>query len=109
MQNSTSSVEQIIKDTIVTIDNREKEVKTIVNSIIVEKMLVDYQDLIHPDYKSWFAKRFYCLPMDQIHAAGQQARQNADNPQRYFTRTITNLYLKAGATKGGFQTPASKV
>ena len=100
-QSTTSSVSEIIKDTI---DNRtiglNKELKPIDNRIspsIVDRLLQDYQELIDPAYIPWFAKRFYPLGMDHIHQCASQARQDAKDPKRLFAYLIK----KAGATKLG--------
>ena len=69
------------------IANREKTT----SSVIVDRLLTDYSDLIDPNYKKWFAARFYNLPFDQIHRAASEARQDGANPQKLFSFIIRKL------------------
>mgnify|MGYP007100067716 CR=1 FL=1 len=62
------------------------------NSAIVDRLLEDYKDLIAPAYIKWFAKRFYTLPFDQIHACASEARHDGKDPQRMFSFLIKRKY-----------------
>jgi hypothetical protein len=59
--------------------------------LVVDMLLEDYKDLIDPNYVKWFAKRFYTLPFDLIHASAQEARQ-AKDPMRLFSFIINRKY-----------------
>lgn len=84
---TTPSVKEIIQDPIA---NRQsdKTIKPIANSLLVDRLLEDYSDLIAPDYTKWFAKRFYTMPFDIIHRAASEARHDGKNPQRLFVHLI---------------------
>lgn len=69
----------------------KNKIKPIANSTIVDRLLADYQDLIAPEYKKWFAARFYYLPFDSIHRAASEARHDGKNPQRLFAYLIKKI------------------
>lgn len=55
----------------------------------VNFLLQDYADLIDPNYKNWFAKRFYTIPFDVLHRFASEARQEArSDPKRLFAYLI---------------------
>lgn len=61
-------------------------------SALVDLLLADYTDLIDPAYQKWFAKRFYTIPFDQIHAAASEARHDGKDPKRMFSFLIKRKY-----------------
>lgn len=69
------------------IKNQEIKPNRLLDSTVVDKLLVQYQDLIDRNYIHWFAARFYTTPFDKIHAAASEAR-HATNPQRLFAFLI---------------------
>jgi hypothetical protein len=69
-----------------TIDNRGSK-----STVIVDQMLIDYQDLIEPSYKKWFASKFYNIPFDQLHRAASEARQDGKNSKRFFAFLVKKL------------------
>lgn len=59
---------------------------------LVDKMLEDCSDLIDPNYKKWFAVRFYTLSQEDIHRAASEARQDAlQSPQRLFAHIVNRI------------------
>lgn len=77
---------------------KEKELKPIANSLLVDNLLRDYEDLIIPTYTKWFAKRFYRLPFDQIHRAASEARQEGKDARKLFSFLINKAYSKSMLT-----------
>ena len=59
-------------------------------NVIVDQLLVDYQDLIEPSFKSWFAGRFRAIPFDQLHRFASEARQEGTNPKRLFAYKVAH-------------------
>lgn len=74
------------------IANRNKTLKPIANSLLVDQLLIDYGEFIDPAYKKWFAKRFYTMPFDVVHRCASEARQDGKNPQRLFAHLINKHY-----------------
>lgn len=74
------------------IANRDKILKPIGNSLLVDTMLEDCKDLIDPNYKKWFAARFYQLKPDMVQRAASEARQDAkQSSQRLFAHIIGKM------------------
>lgn len=82
----SSSIDYRTKKGTNSIDYRTIDKKQ--SSVIVDKLLEEYGDIIDPNYKQWFAARFYILPFDQIHRAASMARQEGNNSQKYFSHLI---------------------
>lgn len=61
------------------------------NSVIVDRLLEDYKDLIEPSYAKWFAKCFYDIQFDQLHRAASEARQDGKNQKRMFAFLVKKL------------------
>lgn len=57
-------------------------------SIIVDRLLDDYSELIDQRYAKWFAKHFYRLPFNAIHRAASEARHDGKDPKRLFAHLI---------------------
>ena len=103
MPDPTSSVEPKNQNTIVTIEQLIpkdlKDNRTIVTGCkIVDKLLAEYRDLIEPEYKSWFAKRFYVLGFAEIHTAAGKARNKARDPKHYFSKAISVMFNELKST-----------
>ena len=47
------------------------------NSKRVDLLIEDVKDLIDPDYRLWFVKRFYKLASDTVHRIAAQVREMA--------------------------------
>lgn len=58
------------------------------SSVIVDRLLQDYADLIDPHYQKWFAKRFYYIPFNQLHRAASEARNDGKDKRRLFAHLV---------------------
>ena len=75
------------------IANRDKVLKPIGNSLLVDRMLSDCGDLIDPRYLKWFAARFYHIKPEMVQRAASEARQDAkQSSQRLFAHIIGKMY-----------------
>ena len=97
MGNTTSSVQQIIKDTIDYSPIEHKQLNPIVpidyrnDSKIVDKLLEICSDIIDSRYKPWFAKRFYAVDKDSVLRAASIARKEGKNPQKHFADMVKTV------------------
>lgn len=84
---STSSVAELFQDTTVV---QLKEVKQ--NSCTVgetiDNLIVELQDLINPNFKAWYAKRFYALGKDEVLKRASLARADGFDKRKYFSVLI---------------------
>lgn len=69
------------------VKNQEVKPNRLLDSSVVDKLLIQYQDLIDRNYIHWFAARFYTTPFDKIHAAASEAK-HANDPMRMFAFLI---------------------
>ena len=73
-----SPISSVINQTQTTIDNRSKNILkpqlTIVDTKKVDHMLEESRDLIKPQFKGWFAKRFYQISPSRLQELCGMAR-----------------------------------
>lgn len=70
------------------IANRNKSLKPIANSLLVDQLLADYSSLIDVNYTKWFAARFYKLSPDRVSQCASEAKADGRNQQRLFAFLI---------------------
>lgn len=92
-QNTTSSVKEVLNNTNSPIASSQldKTSNPIGNSLLIDKLLRDYSELIDPNYTKWFAKRFYTIPFDLIHRCASEARADGKDPKRLFAHLINKI------------------
>ena len=96
-KSQVQSITHIIKD-INTIDNCKNKLKPIDNCTIginknsievVDQLLIECSDLIIPNWKPYFARKFYTLNRDRVMVLASQARQDSrTTPPRLFSYLI---------------------
>lgn len=98
MQNSTSSVQEIIQTLSTDTDNNRKKINinsTGINLSTDSGYWNDYyvdnlfSDLINPKFREWYCREFYRLGKAKVEALAALARKG-NHPQRYFSKLIKN-------------------
>lgn len=76
------------------IGNRIKNLKPIGNRQLVktvDQLLAEYDELIEPEYKKWFAEKFYLIHPDVVRRCASEAKQEGKNPKRLFSFLIKKV------------------
>lgn len=63
---------------------------------VVNRLLEDYQDLINPNFKPWYAKAFHVLGENTIIRLAVTAREIGKNKPALFSYLIRNQLKTAG-------------
>lgn len=62
------------------------------DSVVVDRLLQQYEDLIDVRYTAWFAKHFYPLTFETIHKCASEAKSDAKDSKRLFAFLIKKSY-----------------
>ena len=92
-KSSTQSLASIVNNNQRFKPSIDHSLSTIDGSKVIDNMLEDCADLIDPNYKPWFAKRFMRMPAHRVAVAASSARQTllykpSTNTQKLFTSLI---------------------
>lgn len=91
MQNTTASVSEVLSSTrqlVSTGINKSKPTDT--NWYENDHLFNQLSDLVNPEFRAWYCKRFYAIGKERVLVLASQARADGKEPRKLFSKLIKN-------------------
>jgi hypothetical protein len=89
-QVSTESINQVLKSSQLVSTGINKFNTTDTNCYEADHLFNQLTDLVNPQFRAWYCKRFYALGKDRVLILASQARADGRDPRKLFSTLIKN-------------------
>ena len=71
----------------------QRQLKTEVNSVSscnnpIDELIVELSDLVNPQFKAWYCKKFYALGREHVMVLASKARTDGFDKRKYFSTLL---------------------